>query len=172
MVDMKKPVISVIVAAAENNAIGGDNQLLWHLPNDLRFFRDTTLGHPVIMGRKTYESVGKPLPRRRNIVITRQKGYAMAGVEVVHSLEGALALCGAEPTVFIVGGGEIYRQAMPIVDRVYLTRVHTVAAGDAFFPELDANEWELESTAAHMPDERHAHGYTFMVYNRRKPANG
>lgn len=163
---MNKPFVSAIVAAADNNAIGKDNQLLWHLPNDLRFFKRTTSGHAVIMGRKTYESVGKPLPNRRNLVVTRQKDYTLEGAEVVHSLEAALARCANEKEVFIVGGAEIYRQALPATNRVYLTRVHADLSGDTYFPELDERDWVLVSEQKHDPDERHAYGYTFKVYER------
>ncbi len=163
---MKSPLLSIIVAAAENNAIGKDNQLLWHLPNDLNFFKRTTTGHSLIMGRKTLESFGRPLPNRRNIIITRQSDYQCNGAEVVHSLEEALALCQGEQIVFIGGGSEIYRQALPLVDQVLLTRVHAVLEGDSFFPELDMNEWQLVSSEPHPADERHAYAYTFMVYER------
>lgn len=163
---MDKPLLSIIVAAAENGAIGKDNQLLWHLPNDLKFFKRTTVGHPIIMGRKTYDSVGKPLPNRRNVVITRQHGLVIQGADVVHSLDEALALCATVAEVFIVGGAEIYRQALPIVSRVYLTRVHADVDGDSFFPALDEREWILRATETHPIDERHAHGYTFMRYER------
>ncbi|WP_257667684.1 dihydrofolate reductase [Parapedobacter tibetensis] len=163
---MDKPFLSIIVAAAENNAIGKDNELLWHLPNDLKFFKQTTTGHPIIMGRKTFDSVGKPLPHRRNIIITRQPDYVIEGAEVVQSLEEAVACCKGRTEVFIVGGAEIYRQALPLVSRVYLTRVHASMEGDRYFPELDENEWVLVSSESHLPDERHAHGYTFMVYER------
>lgn len=163
---MDKPFVSIIVAAAENGAIGKDNKLLWHLPNDLRFFKQTTTGHSIIMGRKTYESVGKPLPNRRNIIVTRQSDYAVDNAEVVHALDEALGLCVGEPEVFVVGGAEIYKQALPVVGRIYLTRVHATPEGDAYFPELNENEWVLTSAAYREPDERHAYGYTFMVYER------
>ena len=163
----KQPLVSAIVAAAENNAIGKDNQLLWHLPNDLRFFKRTTTGHTVIMGRKTYESVGKPLPNRRNIVITRQPGYPAAGAEVVPSLAAALEKCARETEVFVVGGAEIYRQAMPLVERIYLTRVHAELPGDRFFPELDDRVWHLVAEEGHPADGRHAYPYTFRIYGRR-----
>lgn len=163
---MKRPFVSAIVAAADSNAIGKDNRLLWHLPNDLQFFKRTTLGHPIIMGRKTYESVGKPLPNRRNIIITRQPDYAVEGAEVVHSLQEALALCIGNAEVFIVGGAEIYKQALPILGRIYITRVHTELTGDTFFPDFDEREWVLISEENHAPDERHAYAYTFMVYER------
>jgi len=164
---MDKPFVSAIVAAADNNAIGKDNKLLWHLPNDLRFFKRTTSGHTVIMGRKTYESVGMPLPNRRNLVITRQEDYTLENAEVVHSLEAALTRCANEEEVFIVGGAEIYRQALPRTGRVYLTRVHADLPGDTYFPNLDEPDWVLISADKHNPDERHAYGYTFEVYERR-----
>ena len=164
---MRQPLLSAVVAAAENNAIGKDNQLLWHLPNDLRFFKRTTTGHTVVMGRKTYESVGKPLPNRRNIIITRQAGYKVAGTEVVHSLSEALERCADEEEVFIVGGAEIYRQALPLLDRIYLTRVHAQPEGDSFFPELDDEAWKLVAEERHSADERHAYSYAFRIYERR-----
>ena len=163
---MERPFVSAIVAAAENNAIGKGNQLLWHLPNDLRFFKRTTQGHPIVMGRKTYESVGKPLPNRRNIIITRQPDYTVDGAEVVHSLQEALTLCVGKAEVFIVGGAEIYKQALPILGRIYLTRVHADVIGDAFFPDFAEREWVLVSEESHPADERHAYAYTFMVYER------
>ena len=163
---MKQPLLSAVVAAAENNAIGKDNQLLWHLPNDLRFFKRTTTGHTVVMGRKTYESVGKPLPNRRNIIITRQAGYTAPGAEVVNSLAAALERCADEEEVFIVGGAEIYRQALPLLDRIYLTRVHAQPEGDTFFPELGGKDWQLVSEEKHPADDRHAYSYAFMIYER------
>ncbi len=163
---MRRPFVSAIVAAADNNAIGKDNRLLWHLPNDLQFFKRTTLGHPIIMGRKTYESVGRPLPNRRNIIITHQPDYAVEGAEVAHSLQEAMALCIGNNEVFIVGGAEIYKQALPILGRIYITRVHTEVAGDTFFPDLDELEWVLVSEENHAPDDRHAYAYTFLVYER------
>ncbi|MFC3197025.1 dihydrofolate reductase [Parapedobacter deserti] len=164
---MKKSFLSIIVAAAETGAIGKDNQLLWHLPNDLRFFKQTTTGHAVIMGRKTYESVGKPLPNRRNIVVTRQRDYAIEGAEVVNTLDEALGRSMNEEEVFVVGGAEIYKQALPLAERIYLTRVHATIEGDVYFPEPDENEWRLKAATHCNPDERHAYGYTFMVYERK-----
>lgn len=159
--------ISIIVAAATNQAIGKDNQLLWHLPNDLRFFKKTTTGHPIIMGRKTYESVGRPLPNRRNIVITRRPDYLAEGVEVAHSLAQAIALATDNTEeIFIVGGAEIYKQALPLTDRIYLTRVHTTINGDTYFPEFDSSTWRLLTNEEHPADEKHAYGYSFQVYDR------
>src|SRR5690606_5122657 len=139
---MTNDQLSIIVAVSANNAIGKNNQLLWHLPADLKHFKNITSGHTIIMGRKTYESIGKPLPHRRNIVITRQPQLQLAGVEIVHSLDEALALCQNEAEVFVIGGAEIYRQALPLCQRIYLTRVHKHFDGDAFFPELDYETWQ------------------------------
>ncbi len=157
----------MIVAAATNQAIGKDNQLLWHLPNDLRFFKKTTTGHPIIMGRKTYESVGKPLPNRRNIVISRQSDYQADGIETVQSLDEAIALAGQDTDeIFIVGGAAIYALALDRTDRIYLTRVHASPAADTFFPEFDEAAWLLVSHEAHPADDKHAYAYSFLVYER------
>ncbi|TWJ19209.1 dihydrofolate reductase [Geobacter argillaceus] len=129
-------IVSLIVAMARNRVIGRDNTLPWHIPADLRRFRDLTLGHPIIMGRKTYESIGAPLAGRQTIVVTRQKGYAAPGCAVVHSLKEALAAVVCADEVFVCGGGELYREALPLAERIYLTVVKLEAAGDAFFPEL------------------------------------
>ncbi|RZK67063.1 MAG: dihydrofolate reductase, partial [Pedobacter sp.] len=132
-------MVSMVVAIAENNAIGKDNELLWHLPTDLKHFKAITNGHTIIMGRKTFESIKKPLPNRRNIVITRNEDLHIAGAEVVNSVEGALKLAEGDGEVYIVGGAEIYRMAMNLTDRIYLTVVHQSFEGDAYFPEIDKN---------------------------------
>ena len=161
-------IISLIAAASENNVIGKEGELPWDLPNDLKFFRSTTSGHPVIMGRKTFESIGHPLPKRRNIVITRGTAYEAEGAEIVHSIDDALSLfADDDEEVFIIGGGEVYQQALPLADRVYLTRVHTVIEGDAFFPELDDEGWEEVSSEHHGTDEEHEFAYTFFTFERR-----
>lgn len=163
--------ISFAVAASENNVIGKDNQLLWSLPNDMKFFKNTTWGMPVIMGRKTYESLGKPLPGRKNIVITRQSGFPVAdGVIVTSSLEEAIkAAAGTDANeAFVIGGGEIFKQAMPITDKIVLTRVHTIIEGDAFFPEINPAQWEMEWHQDFNADEKHAWPYSFQIW-RRKP---
>jgi len=158
-------IVSAVVATSENHVIGKDNKLLWYLPNDLKHFKEITAGHTVIMGRKTYESVGKPLPRRRNIIITRQQ-ITIEGCEVVNSIEAALALCEGEPEVFIVGGAEIYRQSLHLTDRIYLTIVHKNFEGDSFFPELNKNEWKEVSHEDHQPDENNSLPYSFIVLER------
>lgn len=157
--------ISIVVAIASNYAIGKSNQLLWHLPKDLKHFKDITAGGTVIMGRKTYDSVGRPLPKRRNIVITRQ-AIDIEGCEVVNSLDEAIALCKNETEVFIVGGAEIYRQAMHITDRIYLTIVHHNFDADTFFPEINYNEWKEIAHEDHQIDEKHAFPYSFITLER------
>ena len=157
--------ITIVVAIASNYAIGKNNQLLWHLPKDLKHFKDITAGGTVIMGRKTFDSVGKPLPKRRNIVITRQ-AIDIAGCEVVNSLDAAMALCKDEAEVFIVGGAEIYRQAMHICNRIYLTIVHHSFDADTFFPEIDYQEWQEMAHEDHLTDEKHAFPYSFITLER------
>ena len=158
--------ISAVVAIAENHAIGKNNQLLWYLPNDLKHFKQITSGHTVIMGRKTYESVGKPLPNRRNIVITRQN-IAIPGCEVVNSIEAALALCAHEQEVFIIGGAEIYKLALPLTNRIYLTIVHSLFEADAFFPPISMQEWVETEREDFEADEKNNIPYSFITLNRR-----
>jgi dihydrofolate reductase len=162
-------LLSQVVAAAENNAIGKNNQLLWTLPNDMKFFKNTTWGMPVIMGRKTYESLGKPLTGRTNIVITRQQDWQPEGVRVVHDIKEAMAAAAETDAkeAFIIGGGEIYKQTLPITNRVYLTRVHTTLEGDTFFPEINAAGWELLSQLDFTADAKHAYDYSFQVWQRK-----
>jgi len=157
---------SIIVAIAKNHAIGKDNKLLWYLPNDLKHFKDVTSGHTVIMGRKTFDSVGKPLPRRRNIVVTRQ-AITIEGCEVVNTIEAALALCADEAEVFIVGGAEIYRQALHLTNRIYLTVIDQDFDGDTFFPELNPTEWEETERENFEPDEKNKYSYSFITFERR-----
>lgn len=163
-------MISMIVAAADNNAIGKDNQLLWHLPNDLRFFKNTTWGMPVIMGRKTFEAVNKPLAGRINIVITTKPDWSAPGVIVTHNLDEALAEArktnGRE--IFIIGGGEIYRQGLAITQRIYLTRVHASPQADTFFPEINETEWTLSDKTDFMADEKHLYDYSIQVWDRKQ----
>lgn len=158
-------IVSAIVAIAENNAIGKNNQLLWHMPNDLKHFKDVTSGRTIIMGRKTFDSVGKPLPKRRNIVVTRQD-ITIPGCEVVKSVEDGLALCNGEDEVFIGGGAEIYRLAMPLTDRIYLTIIHHTFEADTFFPELDEKEWNEVKREDFGADEKNAYPYSFITLER------
>lgn len=159
--------LSIIVAIAENNAIGKDNQLLWHLPADLKHFKEITIGHTIIMGRKTYDSIGKPLPNRRSIVITRNASLVIPGVEVVTSLVNAIELCKPDEEVFIIGGAEIYQQSLAYATYIYLTRVHQKYDADTFFPEINPSEWEELSSITYQADEKNEVAYTFSTLERR-----
>lgn len=163
-------IVSIIVAVDENNAIGKDNNLLCHLPNDLKHFKAVTEGYPVIMGRKTFESLPKgALPNRRNIVITHNKDLHFEKCEMAESLEKAIELCKDESQLFIIGGGTIYKEAMDVADRIYLTRIHHSFEGaDTFFPYINPNEWKEVSTENHQPDEKHKYGYSFITLEKIK----
>ncbi|OIQ21823.1 MAG: diacylglycerol kinase [Flavobacterium sp. MedPE-SWcel] len=156
--------ITLIAAAAENNALGKDNKMVWHLPDDFKHFKKLTTGHAIIMGRKTLESMNGPLPKRTNIVITRQKDYTYDGCTIVHSLDEALAVCNNDDEVFIIGGGEIYKQAIDKADKIELTRVHTTTDADAYFPEIDTIKWQLTKEEYHSKDEKHKLDFTFQTW--------
>ena len=158
--------LSIIVAAAENGVIGHNNNLIWHLSSDLQHFKNITTGHTVIMGRKTFESMGKALPNRRNIVITANKAYTAPGCEIVPDIESALQLAAQEEEAFIIGGGTIYRAIWEKADKLYLTRVHTAPTGDISIPEVKASEWQEISREAHSADEKNEYDYTFLEYRR------
>jgi len=160
-------IVTMVVAIGENNAIGKNNELLWYLPKDLRHFKTITSGHTVIMGRKTYESVGKPLPKRRNIIITRNTELTVDGAEVVHTIEDALELCKSDEEVFIIGGAEIYKMAMKHTDKIFLTVVHESFEADAFFPEIDRNLWVETAAEKHLPDEKNNLSFTFSTLERK-----
>lgn len=164
-----EPIIAMIVAAAENNAIGKNNALLWNLPADMKFFKNTTWAMPVIMGRKTFEALGKPLQGRYNVVVTKQAGFNAEGVTVATGIPAAIEAASVMKTreIFIIGGGEIYREAMPFAGRIYITRVHAVLEGDAFFPAIDAAEWQLTSKHDFYKDEKHAYDYSFETWERK-----
>lgn len=159
-------MISIIVAVAENGVIGDRNRLLWHISEDLRRFKALTTGHPVVMGRKTCESLGRPLPNRRNVVISRQETQ-IAGCEVVHSLDEALALFPADEEVFIIGGAQIYAAALPIADRFYLTRVEHAYEGDTRFPVWNPADWRLVASEHFEHGAEYPYPFTFEVYERR-----
>jgi len=163
-------IVSIIVAASENNAIGKNNSLPWKLPNDMKFFKNTTWGMPVIMGRKTFESFSKALPGRMNIVVTSQQFWSAPDAEVVEGIPAAIEKATEANTneIFIAGGGEIYKQALPLVDKIYLTRVKADIDGDVFFPELDPDEWELTNSDEHLADDRHNFNYAFEIWMRKK----
>jgi dihydrofolate reductase len=159
---------ALVVAVAENGVIGGDNRLLWHLPLDLKHFKQLTQGHPIVMGRRTFESIGKPLPNRTNIIVTRQNDWQAEGCEVAYSVPLALEMArGIEENIFVIGGGEIYRQALPAADVVYLTEVHHSFEGDITFPNLNPDEWREETRERHEPDEKHAYPFSFVTLRRR-----
>jgi dihydrofolate reductase len=156
--------LSIIVAVAENHVIGRDNQLIWHLPKDLKQFKNLTTGHPIIMGRKTFESIGKPLPNRTSIIISRNTNFAVEGCIVVNSLENAIleAQKIESEEAFIIGGAEIYKIAMPISDKIYLTRVYHNFEGDTFFPEIDLNNWQETKREMNEVDDKHLYEFAFV----------
>lgn len=167
--EKKTKHLTVIVAAGENNAIGKDNDLIWHLSDDLKRFKKLTNGHHIIMGRKTFESFPKPLPNRIHIVITRQENYkAPEGVIIVNSLSDALDAARKDQQPFIIGGGEIYKQALPLADKLEITRVHsTFDDADTYFPSIDDSKWKEITRTTHDADEKHAHAFSFITYLRR-----
>lgn len=160
-------ILSLIVAASENDVIGRDNNLIWHLSADLKRFKSLTTGHTVIMGRKTFESIGKALPNRRNIVISRNPAYVAHGCEQAVSIEAALELVKGEEEVFVIGGGSIYHALWNCADKLYLTRVHLTTMGDTTIPRLKESMWELVSTSAQGCDEKNEFACTFLDYRRK-----
>ena len=160
-------MIIMIAATAENNALGKDNGLVWHLPDDFKRFKNLTSGHPIIMGRKTFESFQKPLPNRLHIIITRQKNYQAEGCLVVSNLENAIALTYKNQDAFVIGGGEIYQQALSFTDKIELTRVHDSFEADTFFPEIDEKEWQLIQEEYHPKDEKHKIDFTYQTFTRK-----
>lgn len=161
--------LSMIAAAAENNALGKDNDLIWHLPDDFKHFKKRTSGHKIIMGRKTFESFPKPLPNRTHIIITRDPNYKTPYDDcwVVHSLQEALALVKDDALSFIIGGGEIYKQALPYANQIELTRVHGTFDADAYFPSFDEEQWLLVQQEFHPKDNRHAYDFTYLTYVKK-----
>jgi dihydrofolate reductase len=160
-------MIIMIAAAAENNALGKDNDLLWHLPDDFKRFKQLTSGHHIIMGRKTFESFPKPLPNRIHIVITKQKDYHPEGCIVVGSMEEALSKVPANEDTYIIGGGQIYELGMAFADKIDLTRVHSRFEADAFFPELNPHLWKMTQDEFHPKDERHQYDFSFQTFVRK-----
>jgi dihydrofolate reductase len=161
-------MIILIAAIAENNALGKNNDLLWHLPKDFKRFKEITSGHHIVMGRKTFESFPKPLPNRTHVIITRQKDYNYEGCIVVDDLEKAIAVCPKNETVFVIGGGEIYSQSIHLADQLDITRVHHSFEADVYFPEIDSKIWELTSEIFNSKDEKHLYDYTFQTFVRKK----
>lgn len=164
-------IISAIVAVASNGLIGRDNNIPWYLPADLKHFKRTTLNHHVIMGRKTFESIGRPLPKRVNIILTRNPFYVASNCVVVHSLQEALEVAenNGESEVFIIGGSEIYQLSLPYLHRIYLTEVELEAPGDTYFPDLQETEWKVTSCEQHQADDKNQFNYRFKVLERQDP---
>ncbi len=160
--------ITLIAAVSKNNALGKDNDLLWHLPDDFKRFKTLTSGHKIIMGRKTFESLKKPLPNRTHIIITRDKDYTVnfESCIVVHAIEAAIKLVENDETSYIIGGGEIYRQSEKFANRLELTRVHKAFEADTFFPEIDLSDWKLIAEEYHPTDEKHKYDFTYLTYSR------
>ncbi|WP_456312890.1 dihydrofolate reductase [Pseudomonas shirazensis] len=159
-------MIIMIAAVAENNALGKNNELVWHLPNDFKRFKSLTTNHHIIMGRKTFESFPKPLPNRVHVVITRQTDYNPEGCIVVDSIEKAIAVCPENEDLYIIGGGEIYNLALPFSDIIEITKVHHAFEADTFFPEINRSEWQLVETEENFKDEKHLYDYTYETYIR------
>lgn len=167
-------MITIIAAAGENNELGKDNDLVWHLPHDFKRFKQLTTGHFIIMGRKTFESFPKPLPNRTHVIITRNKDYTPKVPEgreqdviVVHSLDAALLKASADKQPFVIGGGEIYKQSIEASDKIELTRVHSTFDADTFFPEIDQTQWEKISEVRHDKDEKHSFAFTYETWVRK-----
>jgi dihydrofolate reductase len=164
-------MITLIAAAAENNSLGKNNAMIWHLPDDFKRFKQLTSGHFIILGRKTYESLGKPLPNRTHIIITRQENYAdkvdASCCIVVDSIENAIAKTPSDQENFVIGGGEIYKLALPLADKIELTRVHGTFDADTYFPEIDTNDWNLEQEVYHPKDEKHKYDFTYQTFVKK-----
>ena len=151
---------------AKNRVIGANGAIPWHLPNELKLFKSLTMGHHIVMGRKTYESIGRLLPGRTTVIVTKQRDYAVPGAIVAHSIEEALAACTNDDECFVIGGAELFRETLPVADRLYLTVVDAEPAGDTFMPEFDMDRWRETSSQSFAADEKHAHPYRFTVYDR------
>ncbi len=163
-------MISFIVAMDRNRVIGKDNQLPWHLPADLKFFKKTTMGHPIVMGRKTHESIGKPLPGRENIIVTRNERYESEGCTVIHSVKELLRLAAEnkEEELFVIGGAELFRTIFPFADRLYITHIDHEFEGDTFFPDDHESDWKLISSEKGIKDEKNPYEYFYNIYERKE----
>ena len=162
-------MISLLVAMAQNRVIGKDNQLPWHLPEDLAYFKRVTMGHPIVMGRKTFESIGRVLPGRQNVIVTRNPHFSHEGCLVLHSIEEIINFANNyNGEVFVIGGAEIFKEILPYADRLYITKIVHTFSGDAFFPVFDEAEWKLVSSEKGLKNEKNPYDYTFLVYERRR----
>ena len=158
-------MLSLIVAIAKDNVIGFQNKMPWHLPAELAYFKRVTMGHPIVMGRKTFDSIGRPLPGRRNIVVTRNADFQRDGIEVAHSLAAAMALC-ADSDAFLIGGATLYAEALPHVDKLFITEIDAAPAGDTFFPAIDARQWRETFRERLEADEKNLHALEFVIFER------
>jgi dihydrofolate reductase len=158
--------ISLVVAMARNRVIGAGGRIPWHLPEELKWFKSVTMGHHIIMGRKTWESIGRPLPGRTSIVVTRQHGYRAPGTVITHSLNDAISACGGDSEIFVIGGADLFREALPLAYRLYLTTVEAEIPGDTTMPEFSAGDWREVSASHHPADARHAYPFRCAVYER------
>jgi dihydrofolate reductase len=162
-------LISLIVAMARNRVIGADNKIPWHLSNELKLFKSLTMGHHIIMGRRTYESIGRLLPGRTTVIVTRRRDYEVPGAIVVHSVDEALEAAKGDAEIFVIGGAELFRETLPIADRIYLTVVDAEPEGDTFMPAFELGDWRESQVQSYAPDAKHAFGYRFAVLDRAKP---
>lgn len=160
-------IVSIIVAMDLNRVIGKDNKLPWRLPAELQYVKKTTMGHPIIMGRKNYESIGRPLPGRRNIIVTRDSSYSVEGCEIAHSVEEVFKLCEGEEEIFIFGGEQIYKLFMPYTEKLYITKIHHEFEGDTFFPEIDYSLWNEVSVEKGIRNEKNPYEYEYYVYEKK-----
>lgn len=160
-------MIIIIAAVSENNALGKNNDLVWHLPDDFKRFKQLTSGHYIVMGRKTFESFPKPLPNRTHVIITRQKNYSPEGCLIANTLQEAMQLCPKNEDTYIIGGGEIYNQSIGIADILEITRVHHTFDADTFFPDIDAEVWQLTNEVFHPKDDKHNYSFTYQTYHRK-----
>jgi dihydrofolate reductase len=152
---------------AKNRVIGANNAIPWHLPNELKLFKSVTMGHHIVMGRKTFESIGRLLPGRTTVIVTRQRGYTVPGAIVVHSIGDALDACGGDSEIFVIGGADIFREALPLANRIYLTIIDAEPAGDTFMPDFDVTQWHQASAESFEADQKHAHSYRAIVLDRK-----
>ena len=165
--DHARPRLALIVAMARNRVIGAGGKIPWHLPGELKMFKAITMGHPIIMGRKTWESIGRLLPGRTTVIVTRQRGYHIQGAIVAASLDAAIAACGATDEIFVIGGAELYAAALPGADRIYLTVVDADIEGDTLMPQFDLAQWRKQSSRAYSADGKNPYNYTLEVFDRR-----
>ena len=158
--------LSILVAMANNRVIGARGAIPWHLPDELKLFKKLTMGHHMIMGRKTWESIGKPLPGRTSVIVTRQPGFRAPGAIIAHSLDEAIAASSGDSEIFVIGGSEIFAEALPRAGRIYLTTVDAAPEGDTYMPDFEPGDWRVASSQSHARDERHPHAYHHVIYER------